>query len=136
MEPLVNAIAGMDIEALRAEWRQRYGPPPGLRSVPILQRLLAWRVQADALGGLDRETRRTLDRTGPVRAEGLHLGIGAVLTRSWKGRVVTVVVEEHGFRWDGTLYPSLSAAASAIAGSRWNGPRFFGLRDTGLRDNA
>jgi hypothetical protein len=62
--------------------------------------------------------------------EGRHLGIGAVLTRNWKGRKVTVVVEENGFKWDGKMFPSLSAAATAIAGSRWNGPRFFGLRET------
>ncbi|WP_255413058.1 DUF2924 domain-containing protein [Erythrobacter sp. KY5] len=41
----------------------------------------------------------------------------------------TVVVEEEDFRWNDRLFPSLSAAATAIAGSRWNGPRFFGLRD-------
>jgi hypothetical protein len=51
------------------------------------------------------------------------------LSRNWKGREVEVVVEEQGFRWDDQLYPSLSAAATAIAGTRWNGPRFFGLRD-------
>lgn len=39
-----------------------------------------------------------------------------------------MVVEEDGFRLEDRLFPSLSAAATAIAGSRWNGPRFFGLR--------
>jgi hypothetical protein len=34
-----------------------------------------------------------------------------------------------GFAWSGKTYPSLSKAAFAITGSRWNGPRFFGLRD-------
>lgn len=124
----IARIEAMDLDALRAEWRQRYGAPPALRSEPILRMLLAWRVQAETFGGLDRETRRTLDRSGPVQAEGRHLGIGATLTRNWKGREVTVVVEEDGFRWEGQLFPSLSAAATAIAGSRWNGPRFFGLR--------
>lgn len=124
----ITRIEAMDLDALRAEWRQRYGAPPALRSEPILRMLLAWRVQAETFGGLDRETRRTLDRSGPVQAEGRHLGIGATLTRNWKGREVSVVVEEDGFRWEGQLFPSLSAAATAIAGSRWNGPRFFGLR--------
>lgn len=124
----ITRIEAMDLDALRAEWRQRYGAPPALRSEPILRMLLAWRVQAETFGGLDRETRRTLDRSGPVQAEGRHLGIGATLTRNWKGREVTVVVEEDGFRWEDRLFPSLSAAATAIAGSRWNGPRFFGLR--------
>lgn len=129
VEALVTAIGEMPLDALRQLWRERYGAPPSLRSVPILRMLLAWRIQADALGGLDRATRRALERTGKVTVEGQHLGIGAVLTRNWKGRKVTVVVEQDGFRHAGSLYPSLSAAATAIAGSRWNGPRFFGLRD-------
>lgn len=129
VEHLVSEIGRMDLGALRALWRERYGAPPPLRSAPILQQQLAWRVQAEAHGGLDQETRRALARTGAVAAEGRHLGIGATLTRSWKGRKVEVVVEEQGFRWEGQLFPSLSAAATAIAGSRWNGPRFFGLRD-------
>jgi hypothetical protein len=124
----VEAIAGLDLEGLRRHWARRYGAPPSLRSVAILRMLLAWRVQADALGGLDEATRRILARKGAVRAEGLELGIGARLTRTWQGREVEVVVEANGFRCAGALYPSLSAAATAIAGSRWNGPRFFGLR--------
>ncbi|WP_394270332.1 DUF2924 domain-containing protein [Qipengyuania sp.] len=127
---LVDEIGRMDLEGLRTEWRRRYGAPPALRSVPILREILAWRVQAEALGGLDGATRKTLARSGPVEAEGKHLGVGARLTRQCKGREVTVTVEDAGFRFDGQLYPSLSAAATAIAGSRWNGPRFFGLKDS------
>jgi len=125
----VALLESLDLEGLRKHWARRYGAPPSLRSVPIMRMLLAWRVQAEALGGLDRETRRTLARKGGIKAEGLDLGIGARLTRHWKGREVEVVVESKGFRWEGEIYASLSAAATAIAGSRWNGPRFFGLRE-------
>lgn len=130
VEQLVCEIETLDLEGLRSLWRERYVAPPSLRSTPILRQLLAWRMQAQAQGGLDAVTRKTLARSGPVQAEGKHLGIGARLTRIWKGREVTVVVEEQGFRWEGEVFPSLSAAATAIAGTRWNGPRFFGLRDT------
>ncbi|MCW3780363.1 DUF2924 domain-containing protein [Defluviimonas salinarum] len=126
--PEIAALEPLDLDGLRAAWRAAYGPPPKLRSVELLRLVLAWRLQADAQGGLDRETRRRLARKGPVQAEGLDLGAGTVLTREWLGRVVEVVVEPGGFRHEGQLYPSLSAAATAIAGSRWNGPRFFGLR--------
>lgn len=125
----VAVIENLDLEGLRAYWAHRYGAPLALRSVPILRMLLAWRVQAAELGGLDAATRRALSRKGAIKAEGLDLGIGARLTRDWQGRVVEVVVEADGFRWEGRLFPSLSAAATAIAGSRWNGPRFFGLRE-------
>lgn len=124
----VEALASLDLEGLRAAWRGRYGCPPPLRSVELLRLMLAWRVQAEAFGALDRETRRRLRRRGATEAEGLSLGVGARLRREWQGRLVEVEVEATGFRWQGTLYPSLSAAATAIAGTRWNGPRFFGLR--------
>ena len=130
VEQLVAEIESLGLEGLREFWRERYGAPPPLRSEPIMRQLLSWRVQAQALGGLDADTRKALARTGPVQAEGVHLGVGARLTRIWKGREVTLVVEEQGFRWDDKLFPSLSAAATAIAGTRWNGPRFFGLRDS------
>ena len=129
-EQLVAEIETLDLEGLRRFWRERFGAAPPLRSEPIMRQLLAWRVQAQTMGGLDAETRRALARSGPVQPEGKHLGVGARLTRIWKGREVTVVIEEKGFRWEDKVFPSLSAAATAIAGSRWNGPRFFGLRDS------
>ncbi len=130
VEQLVAEIEELDLDGLRAFWKGRFGAPPPLRSEPIMRQLLAWRVQAQALGGLDTDTRKALSRSGPVQPEGKHLGAGARLTRIWKGREVTVVVEEDGFRWEHQLFPSLSAAATAIAGTRWNGPRFFGLRNS------
>jgi hypothetical protein len=126
---LVAEVSSLDLEGLREFWRGRYGAPPPLRSVALLRLQLAWRLQAEAHGGLDAETRRLLSRSGPTEPEGRQLGVGAILQRNWKGRRVEVVVEESGFRYEDRVFPSLSAAASAIAGSRWNGPRFFGLRD-------
>lgn len=126
---LVSDIAEMNLDQLRSLWESRYGAPPPLRSVPIIRMLLAWRIQAEVLGGLEETTRKVLARSGAPEPEGRHLGIGARLTRQWQGRKIEVVVEEAGFRWHDRTFPSLSAAATAIAGSRWNGPRFFGLRD-------
>lgn len=124
----LKGLQDLDLEGLRAVWRERYGPPPRLRSVELLRLSLAWRLQAEASSGLDRETKRKLKRSGALEAEGLGLGVGARLRREWQGSIVEVDVEADGFRWEDTLYPSLSAAATAITGTRWNGPRFFGLR--------
>jgi hypothetical protein len=129
LDDLVASIETMELDSLRILWGKRYGAPPPLRSVPILRMILAWRVQAEALGGLDSETRKMLGRSGSTEPEGRHLGLGARLTRNWKGRRVEVIVEADGFRWEDRVFPSLSAAATAIAGSKWNGPRFFGLRE-------
>ena len=128
-QQLVHEIEAMDLEELRGFWRRHYGAPLTLRSEPIMRMLLAWRVQALAYGAIDAGTRKALARTGAPQPEGRQLGVGAILTRNWKGQKIEVMVEEKGFRWEDDLYPSLSAAATAIAGSRWNGPRFFGLRD-------
>ncbi|MXP08634.1 DUF2924 domain-containing protein [Pseudoblastomonas halimionae] len=130
LEQLMGELEQLDIDGLRLIWKERYGAPPTLRSEPIMRMLLSWRIQAEALGGLDDKSRKALARSGPVEAEGKHLGIGATLRRNWRGREVVVAVEEDGFRWGDRLFPSLSAAATAIAGSRWNGPRFFGLRSS------
>ena len=124
----VDALQTLDLAGLRDQWQQRYGPPPKLRSVELLRLMLAWRIQADTFGGLDKQTRKILKRPSPVKAEGLELGTGAILRRQWRGRVVEVVVQEDGFRWKDQTFKSLTAAATAIAGTKWNGPRFFGLR--------
>ncbi len=125
----VEALESLDLEALRDVWRDRYGEPPVLRSVELLRLVLAWRIQATALGGLDPKTRRQLKRYGRVEAEGLALGPGTRLQRPWQGQTIEVIVEPNGFRWNDQLYPSLSATAKAISGTKWNGPRFFGLRE-------
>ena len=52
-----------------------------------------------------------------------------MLAREWNGRMQRVAVLADGFTWNGKTYPSLSKIAQAITGTRWNGPRFFGLRD-------
>ena len=124
----VEILNHLDLGGLRAAWRSSFGPPPALRSVELLRLSLAWRLQAAIHGGLDADLRRQLRNRGRVRAEGLGLGVGARLRREWQGQTVEVTVGEDGFHCKGEVYGSLSAAATAITGSRWNGPRFFGLR--------
>lgn len=126
--PNIAALEPLSLAELRQEWSKHFGQAPQLRSADILRMILAWRLQAKAYGGLDRATRRKLQRNGRVIAEGLDLGVGTKLKREWQGQVEEVLIERHGFSWKGELYPSLSAVATAITGTRWNGPRFFGLR--------
>lgn len=128
LEAEVAALEALDLHALRDKWRERFGAPPKFRSTEMLRLLLAWRIQALALGGLDKDTRDALARTGRVVAEGQDLGIGATLRRTWNGEEQVVTVVDKGFNWNGRTFKSLSAVATAIAGTRWNGPRFFGLR--------
>ena len=90
--------------------------------------MLAYRIQAAEEGGIDVELRRTLRRPAAGKTTSL-LTPGTKLSREWKGICHEVVVEPDGrVSWQGQAYKSLSEVARAITGSRWNGPRFFGLR--------
>ena len=124
----VRALEALDLHGLRDEWRKRYGNPPKMRSRELLARLLAWRIQADAFGGLDATTIRLLkaDRLPPAKPQ---LTAGTRLTREWLGRRHDVDVLELGFRYADADYRSLSEVARVITGTRWNGLRFFGLRE-------
>lgn len=121
-------LGDLGLEPLRAIWRERFGPPPAIRSPEILALVLAWRIQAAREGGLDVELRRAIRRpaSAPVATA---LTPGTRLTREWQGARHEVVVEPDGrFRHREELHRSLSQVARKITGSRWNGPRFFGLR--------
>lgn len=131
IDPLLLRLAAMSLKELRLCWRKAFGTPPAIRSAGLLRLNLAWRLQAKTEGGMSIEDRRRLQRSGPIVAEGLELGAGTKLIRQWQGINYEVIVEENGFRWQGEIYASLSAIASVITGTRWNGPRFFGLRKGG-----
>jgi hypothetical protein len=124
----VHALEAMGLDALREQWRARFGAPPGLRSVPLLRHLLAWRIQADAYGDLDTDLRRQLRSTATPRVVDRRVRTGARIAREWQGQRYEVEVVEGGFLHAGARYKSLSEIARAITGTRWNGPRFFGLR--------
>jgi hypothetical protein len=127
----VQALDDLDLEGLRAHWRRRFGEVPKLRSPELLRLMLAWKIQASAWGGLDGSVRRRLRRTGAEDGSQLDLPVGSRLGREWQGVLEEVDVTSEGYVWRGQSYPSLSAVARAITGTRWNGPRFFGLRGEG-----
>ena len=114
------------LEALRAEWRQRYGAPPALRSPDLLRNIIAWRIQSAESGGFDTRTRRLL-RTGASGREAL-LATGTVIARDYQGVQHRVEVTEDSYLYAGRAWNSLSEIAREITGTRWNGPKFFGLR--------
>ena len=64
-----------------------------------------------------------------VNRRTVNLSPGTMLGREWNGQMHQVTVLAGGFAWNGRIYPSLSKVAFAITGTRWNGPKFFGLRD-------
>lgn len=115
-----------DLDALREEWRRRYGAPPRLRSKTLLRNVLAWRIQADIYGGLDPKTRKLLHDDRPPREPVVQPG--TIIIRDWRGVTHHIEATGDGFLYDDRRWKSLSEIARAITGTRWNGPRFFGLR--------
>ena len=107
--------------------------PPRLRA-ETLRRLLAYEVQARALGGvtaIERRMLRSVASGKPVGDVSAQATPGTHLGREWNGRTYRVEVTDKGYLLDGTSYASLSAVAKRITGTAWSGPRFFGL--TGKR---
>ena len=105
------------------------------------------RTEIDGLTGLayldrvarDHARRRLAGETRPSKAappvppvpRERVLKPGTLLVRHHRGEQHRVVVLPDGFLWDGRTFASLSEVARAITGTRWSGPRFFGLRSTG-----
>ena len=132
IEAEVNQIRSLGVDALRQRWRMMFGavPPKGLTK-DILGRMIAYRIQEKAFGGLDRETIKLLDRlTRGEKPNELNrrLKPGTVLIREYNGERHTVTVTPEGFLWGEKTYSNLSIIAQTITGTKWNGPRFFGLR--------
>lgn len=129
----VRALAALDLTGLREVWRRHgYGEPPKMRSKELLARLLAWKIQADAFGGLDAATIRLI-RSDRMPVPKPVLQPGTRLAREWQGRRYEVDVLDEGFRLNGATYGSLSEVARVITGTRWNGLRFFGLREVSAK---
>ena len=136
-------LRGLDLKGLRSRWQsvlQRL--PPDHLPRHLLFAIIAYRIQADRFGDLDHETRQLLDRTGAKESgaamaarlvsfdqKRTELTPGTVLVREWDRQSQRVMVMADGFAWNGQTYDSLSKVAFAITGTKWNGPRFFGMRD-------
>jgi hypothetical protein len=131
------ALAGLDLEGLRAEWRRLYRAAPPVRlSRDLLLRGAAHRLQEEALGGLQPTAKRRLaglaralaaNGEPPPAQSTVRLKPGTTLVREWHGRTHTVTVLARGFEHEGQHYASLTKLARTITGAHWSGPRFFGL---------
>lgn len=153
----LRRLAGMTVRNLRERYAEVFGEPTRSGNKDFLVKRIAWRVQANATGGLsqrarqraaelacDAEIRRRWptakqmavppapSRKGPVvaipvTAVGQVPRGGTVISRVYKGRQIAVTIRDGAFEYDGESYRSLSAVARKVTGSHWNGRLFFGL---------
>jgi hypothetical protein len=143
VEDEIAHLRGLELGGLRARWLSVFQrPAPAHLTRHLLFTVIAYRLQADRFGDLDHQTKQVLDRTvaketGRAMSARLasfdqkrtELSLGTVLVREWDRQSQRVMVMADGFAWNGQTYDSLSKVAFAITGTKWNGPRFFGLRD-------
>jgi hypothetical protein len=139
----IARLRALDVEKLQTRWQTIFRrQPPASLPRHLLFAMTAYHLQADVFGDLDAETLRLLNKVdvAPSKTEitsltrilaqrQRELSPGTILVREWNGQTHRVMVVEQGFAWQGATYDSLSKIAQAITGTKWNGPRFFGLRD-------
>jgi Protein of unknown function (DUF2924) len=148
-DPAVDAELDRLPTAPIADLRNRYRElfrtdPPKAFGPDLLRRSIAHRIQEKAYGGLSGPARRLLDqlvKAAMAKPNGRlelprRIKPGSELVRTWKGRSYRVMVMADGFAYDGKTFASLSEIATVITGTRWNGPRFFGLRSPSNREGA
>jgi hypothetical protein len=120
---------------LVCRWIEVYGTPPfkGARKTTLV-RGLAHHLQCKAHGGLKPSISRQLLKIaagGSIERVEKHrmpiTQVGSQLVREWNGKTHAVIVTDKGYALNGITYSSLSAAAKAITGAHWSGPRFFGV---------
>ncbi len=151
----VAAMHQMSIGELREKYERVFGETTTTRHAECLIRRIAWRLQANILGGLserarvraaelaaEADLRMTAPKPPPAAADGETVtlpappairdaadepAVGTQFERLYKGRRIVVTIVHNGVRWNGELHRSLSAVARAVTGGHWNGKAFFGL---------
>jgi hypothetical protein len=151
IEVEIALLRDLDLKGLRTRWQNQFGrAAPEHLTRYLLFRILAYRTQAERLGDLDPETLKVLEQAGRPECQLSNISsrlvaldqrrsappAGTILVREWDQKSHRVIVLQDGFAWNGKTFDSLSQVAFAITGTKWNGPRFFGLRDRRPQVNA
>lgn len=145
LDKQIERLQTLNLAELRAEWGTVSREPlPKISSAETLRYLIAWHLQAKALGGLSDRARRQLkdlaikyrEDPGYCPSPSLKFKAGMVLTRHWNGKRHDAMVLEEGFQYEGQIFGSLSEIATHITGSRWSGPVFFGLKENAGKRHA
>jgi hypothetical protein len=146
MQRQIDELGDMTAAELRERYQGVFGEETRSRHTGFLRKRILWRLRAKTAGGLSERARQRAaelvdesdlrllapaarsnpDRRATSRDRRLPMP-GAVLTREYRGRTVTVTVLDDGFEYDGRIYRSLTAVAKAITGAHWGGFHFFGL---------
>jgi hypothetical protein len=145
VEAELDRLPTTPIADLRKRYRELFrAEPPKAFGPDLLRRSIAHQIQEKAYGGLPASTRRLLDqlvKAAMAKPNGRlelprRVKPGSELVRTWKRKSYRVMMMADGFAYDGRRFASLSEIATEITGTRWNGPRFFGLRSAAGKEDA
>jgi hypothetical protein len=112
LESAIAEIESLSYADLKARYQAIFNrPAPPRLGQDLLRRAIAYRMQADALGGLPNKTQELLRTNGAAAAHNAHkrLDPGTQLFREWRGQMHLVDILENGFRWQERQFASLSA---------------------------
>lgn len=145
----IEKLKSMTVGELRVRYAEVFGEPARSGNRHWHFRRVAWRIQANAYGGLSKRAlarAKELARDADIRFRPPPGGTapppttstfvprdaripppGSTLKKTFKGRERTVVVRDNGFEHEGRVYRSITAVAHSMSGSHWNGLLFFGL---------
>jgi hypothetical protein len=142
------ALQKMSTEELKEKWRDLYGSEPPSFRKSFIQKRLAYRIQELFYGGVSDGAKEKLSEfsvNDPManitrRKKALTNAVvsgkllpGTRLLREWNGKEYEVIAKDKGFEYDGREFRSLSAVATEITGTKWNGKLFFGLKKGALK---
>jgi hypothetical protein len=135
----IAALKTMPAPQLKNQWRELFETEPPPYNRRFLESRLAYRIQELAYGGLKPETVKRLEALGE-QLDGGRIDVrkrkaderpvsGTRLIREFQGIEHCVTVRDNDYEYQGRSYKSLSAIARAITNTRWNGWKFFGLKN-------
>ena len=114
-------------------WNSMFDKPPVFRSRQYLIPKLAYRIQELAYGGVDIKTEKAiasavkeLDKN-KRKSNKYAPSIGTKIVKKYRGQIHEVLAVENGFAYGGKVFKSLSAIATKITGTKWNGLKFFNV---------
>lgn len=103
-------------------------------SKDFLKPRIAYRLQEVTLGSLDEETVVKMEKVASglsISNPQLHSDLlpGTKICREWNDVMYEIEVLKDAFEYKGKKFRSLSAIAREITGTRWNGLKFFRIKE-------
>ncbi len=136
----ITKLQSMSAQELDKVWRTIFDHEPEVNSRKYIIGKIAYRIQELAYGALETETedkikacaKETQRKSVALSAKypkKFRPAIGMIIAKKYHDKMHEVMVVNEGFSYGGNVYKSLSAIANKITGTKWNGLKFFGVKE-------